>query len=129
MIKRKSMRLATLLSSVVCLVAVAIPASAKICQSHTQGNFSSSTGYSGKVINGGVGNGMYSGYMSAKIQGTYKQTGSATSYNFRGSESANSYFIGATHTANQDVYIAFGMGEFYGSTGGGATYNKILYYD
>lgn len=128
MIKRKSMRLATLLSSVVCLVSIAIPASAKVCQSHTQGNFGSSTGYSGTAINGGVGNSMYSGNMIAKIQGKYRYAGSTTSYDFKASESGSGYYKSATYSTNKVVDTATGFGDFYGSAGG-ASYSKTLYYD
>lgn len=128
MLKHKGMRLIALLSSLVCLAAVAIPASAKVCQTHSQGNFSSTTGYTGPVINGGVGNGMYSGNMSASIHGNFRYANDKTDYEFRSSNSGSGYYTSATYTARKVVDTVTGFGDFFGSAGG-TTYSKTLNYD
>lgn len=118
MLKRKGRRLAALLSALVCMSAVAIPASAKVCQSQTSGTFTAQTGYNGTNIYGSIANSRSSGSMTAIIDGSYRYAGSTATFDFSGYASGNGYYQTANDYASKVVSSATGYGDFYGSAGG-----------
>ena len=128
MLKRKGRRLAALLSALVCMSAGAIPASAKVCDSKTSGNFTAQTGYNGTNIYGTVSNGTSSGSFTAEIDGLFRYANDNTDYEFYAFNSGSGYYRTATYIASKIVDSAEGYGDFVGSANG-ASFSTTLRFD
>ena len=129
MLKRKGRRLAALLSALVCMSAVAIPASAKVCESKSNSaGFNAYTEYAGIYIRGTISNGSYSSSLSAKIQGNFRYANDKDTYSFKASSSGVGYSKVAKYTAKKVVNSATGYGDFNGS-GPSGSMSVTLHFD
>ena len=128
MLKRKGIRLAALLSSLICISAITIPASAKTCMAVEYNGYYASTGYSGTIISATVSNGSSRGTRSVDMSGKYTRQYSTITYDFEASASGNDYYKTATYNGGDVIIEVSGEADFYASAGG-STFARTLVFD